>query len=59
MKAKSNNKINKTMTEFGKGELYAGSKKGPVVDNKKQAIAIALNQARKKTAKMPVKKISK
>jgi hypothetical protein len=33
--------------EFGKGELHSGSKRGPVVTNPKQSVAIALNQARK------------
>lgn len=33
------------MKEFGSGQLHSGSKKGPVVSNRKQAIAIALNQA--------------
>ena len=50
MKAKDvlQGKIAKTMKEFGKGKLRSGSKKGPVVSSQKQAIAIALNQARKK-----------
>jgi len=42
--------------EFKEGELHSGSKKGPKVRNRKQAIAIALNQARKKGAKIPKKK---
>lgn len=40
-------KVSKVMSEFGKGQLHSGSKKGPLVKNQKQAIAIALNQARK------------
>jgi len=40
-------KIRKTMGEFGKGELHSGSKKGPLVKSRKQAVAIALSQARK------------
>lgn len=40
-------KIEKTMHEWGKGELRSGSKKGPVVKSQKQAVAIALSQARK------------
>ena len=35
------------MTEFGSGKLHSGSKKGPVVKNKKQAVAIALSEAQK------------
>ena len=33
------------MHKFKKGELHSGSAKGPVVKNRKQAIAIALNEA--------------
>jgi Family of unknown function (DUF6496) len=40
-------KIKKTMDEWKGGALHSGSKKGPVVRNQKQAIAIALSQARK------------
>ena len=40
-------KIKKVMHEFKFGTLHSGSKKGPRVSNRKQAIAIALNQARK------------
>ena len=38
-------KIGKVMHEFKAGTLNTGSKKGPVVKSKKQAIAIALSQA--------------
>ena len=41
---KSQKKIGKVMREFKKGELHSG-KKGPVVKNPKQAIAIALSEA--------------
>ncbi len=40
-------KIKKVMEEFKEGDLHSGSKKGPVVKNKKQAIAIALSEAGK------------
>ncbi len=33
------------MKEYKKGKLHSGSKKGPVVKNKKQAIAIAMSEA--------------
>jgi hypothetical protein len=33
------------MREYGKGELHSGSKKGPVVKSRKQAIAIAMSEA--------------
>lgn len=47
-------KIAKVMGEFKSGTLHSGSKKGPEVTNPKQAVAIALSEARK--AKAPVKK---
>ena len=40
-------KIKKTMHEYKTGSLHSGSKKGPKVTDRKQAIAIALNQGRK------------
>lgn len=40
-------KVKKVMEEFKAGELHSGSKKGPEVTNRKQAIAIALSEARK------------
>ena len=49
-------KIKKVMTEFKEGKLRSGSKEGPEVTNPKQAIAIALSEARKKGAKIPKKK---
>lgn len=45
--AKGAYKVPKVMTEFKSGELHSGSKSGPVVTNPKQAIAIALSEARK------------
>ena len=50
-KSKKNLKIEKTMREFEEGELHSGSKKGPQVTNRKQAIAIALSEAKKKKKK--------
>ena len=45
--AKANpKKVEKVMKEFKKGELHSG-KKGPVVKNPKQAVAIALSEARR------------
>jgi len=40
-------KIERTMHEWGKGELHSGSKRGPKVTSQRQAVAIALSQARK------------
>jgi hypothetical protein len=45
--AHAKDKIEKTMHEFKTGGLHSGSKQGPKVTNRKQAIAIALSQARK------------
>lgn len=47
MKTKAEKKISKVMREYKAGGLHSG-KGGPVVKSKKQAIAIALSQARKK-----------
>lgn len=40
-------KVKKVMHEFKEGELHSGSKKGPVVKSRKQAIAIGMSEARK------------
>ncbi len=53
---KAKAKIKKVMKEFEHGKLHSGSKKGPVVKSKPQAIAIGLSEARKKGAKIPKKK---
>ena len=39
--------MQKTMHEYKKGTLHSGSKKGPKVTSRKQAIAIGMNSARK------------
>lgn len=44
-------KMEKTLHEFKEGELHSGSKKGPKVKSRKQAIAIALSQAGKSRKK--------
>lgn len=56
VKSKGKEKIKKVMTEMKEGKLHSGSKKGPVVTNPKQGIAIALSEARKAGAKIPKKK---
>lgn len=53
---KSKNKVEKVMHEFKEGELHSGSKKGPQVKSSKQAIAIALSEARKAGEKVSPKK---
>jgi hypothetical protein len=40
-------KIKKVMKEFSEGKLHSGSKKGPVVSNPKQAVAIGYSEAKK------------
>ena len=40
-------KIAKTMGEFKRGTLHSGSKTGPKVSSRSQAVAIALSQARR------------
>ena len=42
---KQQEKISKTMSEFKRHELHSGSKNGPLVTDRDQAIAIALSQA--------------
>lgn len=40
-------KMAKVMGEHKRGKLHSGSKRGPVVRSRKQAIAIGLSEARK------------
>ena len=40
-------KMKKTLGEFKRGKLRSGSKKGAKVKDRKQAIAIAISQAKK------------
>ncbi len=54
--SKGKAKVEKVLHEFKEGELRSGSKSGPVVKSKSQAVAIALSEARKKGAKIPKKK---
>lgn len=44
-------KVSTVMEEFKEGKLRSGSKKGPKVKSRKQAVAIALSEAKKKTKK--------
>ena len=44
-KAGKQAKVGKVMHEFKAGTLHSGSKKGPEVTNRKQAIAIAMSEA--------------
>ncbi len=59
-RAKKEDKVSKVMHEYKEGELHSGSKKGPEVKSRKQAVAIALSEARKAgEAVKPKKKGSK
>lgn len=46
-KTKGKKKVEKVMREYKHGELHSGSKKGPKVKSRRQAVAIALSEARK------------
>ena len=48
---KAQKKVGKVMGEFKAGKLHSGSKKGPEVKNPKQAIAIAMSEAKIKPKK--------
>lgn len=52
---KSSQMVRTAMHEMKRGKLHSGSKKGPVVKNRKQAIAIGLSEARSAGADVPVK----
>ncbi len=53
---KARPKIKKVMEEWEEKKLHSRSKKGPIVKSQKQAIAIALSEARKRGYKIPKKK---
>ena len=48
---KARAKVKKTMSEWKSGKLRSGSKHGPKVKDYRQAVAIALSQARKSAGK--------
>jgi hypothetical protein len=52
-KSKGQTKVHKVMKEYSEGKLHSGSKKGPIVSSRKQAVAIGLSESRKKGAKIP------
>lgn len=39
--------MRKTMKEFKSGKLHSGSKRGPVVKSRRQAIAIGMSESRR------------
>lgn len=49
-------KVEAVMKEFKEGKLHSGSKKGPKVKLRAQAVAIGLSEARKAGQKVPKKK---
>lgn len=50
------NKMKKVMHEFKTGTLHSGSKKGPVVKSRKQAIAIGMSEQKRATSKKVYKR---
>ena len=46
-KGKRKRKISKVLSEYKRGKLRSGSKRGPKVTSRPQAVAIALSEARK------------
>ena len=46
--AKKQTKVAKVMAEYKAGTLRSGGKKGPKVKSRKQAVAIALSEARRR-----------
>lgn len=49
-------KVGKVMHEYKAGKLHSGSKKGPEVTSRKQAIAIALSESGMSKPKKKAKK---
>ena len=45
--SKAKDKVEKVMHEWKEGKLHSGSKKGPKVTSRKQAVAIALSEKRR------------
>lgn len=41
------NKVHRVMREFKQHKLHSGSRRGPIVRNRRQAVAIALSEARR------------
>ena len=56
MRKKANTKVHTVMSEFKRGQLHSGSKKGPKVTSRQQAIAIAMSEAGKSKPKPKARK---
>jgi hypothetical protein len=56
MASSKNEKVKKVMGEYAQGILHSGSKSGPLVKKKAQAVAIALSEQREKDSKKKSKK---
>lgn len=56
LKGTKKQKIKTELHKFKEGELHSGSKKGPVVKDRAQAIAIALSESRKNSKKKKTKR---
>jgi len=50
-KKRGNNKVHTVMSEYKRGQLHSGSKHGPKVTSRDQAVAIALSEQRKASGK--------
>lgn len=48
--------VKAVMKDYKAGTLHSGSKTGPVVKSRKQAVAIALSEARPKSARISAKR---
>lgn len=48
---KEKEKIKKVMGEWESGDLHSGSSTGPIVKSRKQAVAIALSEAKRRKKK--------
>ena len=59
-KSGKQDKAHKVMGEYKRGELHSGSKSGPKVKSRKQAVAIAMSesgQSKKRSAKAREKRL--
>jgi hypothetical protein len=57
--SKAQQNVRSAVTEMNAGKLRSGSKRGPKVTDRKQAIAIGLSEARKAGADVPDKPTKK